>query len=152
MSIYTKSVSFPNINQLYPLMILHVQCSLCVNVCLFTQKGVSFPNINQLHPLMILHGVHCRGANATRCRCYMETLPAILVHCEMEFSAQRDIGEAILCLLWCQPEQVAEGTLGEQVNWCGLTHICRYCDSKWNCYRWFTGGMKCTPPQNWDQS
>ena len=39
MSIYTKDVSFPNRNQLYPLIILHVQCSLCVHVCLFTQKG-----------------------------------------------------------------------------------------------------------------
>ena len=53
-----KGVSFPNRNQLYPLIILHVQCGLCVHVCLFTQKGVSFPNRNQLYPLIILH-VQC---------------------------------------------------------------------------------------------
>ena len=51
--------------------------------------GVSFPNINQLYPLIILHWVNCRGANATVCRCYMETLPAILVHCEMEFAGHQ---------------------------------------------------------------
>ena len=48
-----KGVSFPNRNQLYPLIILHVQCGLCVHVCLFTQKDVSFPNRNQLYPLII---------------------------------------------------------------------------------------------------
>ena len=58
MSIYTKGVSFPNRNQLYPLITLHVQCGLCVHVCLFTQKDVSFPNRNQLYPLITLH-VQC---------------------------------------------------------------------------------------------
>ena len=42
MSIYTKGVSFQNRNQLYPLIILHVQCGLCVQYVYLHKRTYHF--------------------------------------------------------------------------------------------------------------
>ena len=157
-----KDVSFPNRNQLYPLIILHVQCGLCVQYVYLHKRDVSFPNRNQLYPLIILHvqcGL-CVQYVYLHKRAYHSQIEIkhILSSSCTEFNCRganatgwRHYRETFAALLarcerefaghqWCSDLMsplMSDRTnywwnTEKQVNWCGLTLIWRHCIEKWN--------------------